>query len=424
MAVRRTSKRTKFIFVTGGVASSLGKGLCAASMGALLENRGLNIGLQKLDPYLNVDPGHDEPDPARRGVRHRRRRRDRPRPRSLRALRVAPHVAAQQLHLGPDLRGGDPQGATRRLPRPDRAGHPARHQRDQGVHPQGRRGLDLLIVEIGGTVGDIESLPFLEAIRQLRFEVGPENAVFVHLTLLPYLATAGELKTKPTQHSVMKLREIGIQPDILVCRTDHPIERDVREKIALFTNVELDAVISAPEDLETIYRVPLALHEGLDVRLCELLNIWSREPDSVAVAAHRQHAAGPPPTRQDRDGRQVRRSRRVLQEPVRGPGPRRDRQRGCGGDRATSTPRRSRVRGADALLAGTRGCWCPVASASAAARARSRRSATRARIRSRSSASALGMQMAVVEFARHVADIPGTRRAASSRPTRPHRSST
>jgi CTP synthase len=140
-------------------------------------------------------------------------------------------------------------------------------------------GVDLLIVEIGGTVGDIESQPFLEAIRQLRFEVGAENACFVHVTLLPYIKTAGELKTKPTQHSVMKLREIGIQPDILICRADHPIERDIREKIALFTNVPVSAVIPAP-DLDTIYKVPLAFHEqGLDDTVCELLNIWSREPD-------------------------------------------------------------------------------------------------------------------------------------------------
>src|SRR5688572_2904679 len=134
-------------------------------------------------------------------------------------------------------------------------------------------GLDLLIVEIGGTVGDIESLPFLEAIRQLRMEVGRDNAAFVHLTLLPYLATAGEVKTKPTQHSVMKMREIGIQPDILVCRSDRPIDRGTRDKIALFTNVELGCVVPL-EDKATIYEVPLTLHEaGLDDKLCELLNI-------------------------------------------------------------------------------------------------------------------------------------------------------
>ncbi len=139
-------------------------------------------------------------------------------------------------------------------------------------------GLDLLIVEIGGTAGDIESLPFLEAIRQLRLQVGREDAVFVHLTLLPYIATAGEVKTKPTQHSVMKMREIGIQPDILVCRADRPVTRAVREKIALFTNVHLDAVVPL-EDLDTIYQAPLSLHEaGMDDKICALLNIWTREP--------------------------------------------------------------------------------------------------------------------------------------------------
>jgi CTP synthase len=272
-------KRTKFIFVTGGVASSLGKGLCAASMGALLESRGLNIGLQKLDPYLNVDPG--TMNPTQHGE-----------------VFVTDDGAETDLDLGHYERfvsqkmsrhsnftsGQIYEEVIRRERKGDYLGQTVQ------VIPhvtnlikecvwEAAEGLDLLIVEIGGTVGDIESLPFLEAIRQLRLEVGRENAVFVHLTLLPYLATAGEVKTKPTQHSVMKLREIGIQPDILVCRADRPIARDVREKIALFTNVPLDAVIGA-RDEDTIYKVPLALHaEGLDVKLCELLNIWSREPD-------------------------------------------------------------------------------------------------------------------------------------------------
>jgi CTP synthase len=272
------SKLTKFIFVTGGVTSSLGKGLCAASLGALLENRGLNLGLQKLDPYLNVDPG--TMNPTQHGE-----------------VFVTDDGAETDLDLGHYERfvshrmsrhsnytsGQIYESVIRKERRGDYLGEtvqviPHVTNEIKECITSAAEGLDLLIVEIGGTVGDIESLPFLEAIRQLRLEVGRENAVFVHLTLIPFIATAGELKTKPTQHSVMKMREIGIQPDILVCRADRPITRDTREKIALFTNVEPAAVIPL-EDKGTIYEVPLALHEaGLDDKVCELLNIWSREP--------------------------------------------------------------------------------------------------------------------------------------------------
>ena len=274
----RSTKRTKFIFVTGGVVSSLGKGLCAASMGALLENRGLNVGLQKLDPYLNVDPGTMSPtqhgevfvtdDGAEtdldlghyeRFVSHR-------------MSRHSNYTSGQiyQLVLEKE-RKGDYLGQTVQV-------IPHVTNEIKQAISSAAEGVDLLIVEIGGTVGDIESLPFLEAIRQLRLELGPQDAIFVHLTLLPYLPKAGEVKTKPTQHSVMKMREIGIQPDILVCRADHPISADIREKVALFTNVPLANVIALP-DAETIYEVPLVLHEArLDDVACELLNIWSREP--------------------------------------------------------------------------------------------------------------------------------------------------
>ena len=271
-------KKTKFIFVTGGVTSSLGKGLCAASIGALLENRGLNIGLQKLDPYLNVDPGTMNPtqhgevfvtdDGAEtdldlghyeRFVSHRMTRHS-----NYTSGQIYESVIRKE-------RRGDYLGQTVQV-----IPHVTNEIKDAILSAAG--GLDLLIVEIGGTVGDIESLPFLEAIRQLRLEVGRDNAVFVHLTLLPYIATAGEVKTKPTQHSVMKMREIGIQPDILVCRSERPIDKATRDKIALFTNVEAQAVVSL-EDKPTIYEVPLALHAaGLDDKLCELLNIWSRAP--------------------------------------------------------------------------------------------------------------------------------------------------
>ncbi len=271
-------KHTKFIFVTGGVVSSLGKGLCAASMGALLEARGLNIGLQKLDPYLNVDPGTMNPtqhgevfvtdDGAEtdldlghyeRFVSHRMSRHS-----NYTSGQIYESVIRKE-------RRGEYLGQTVQV-----IPHVTNQIRESILAAS--EGLDLLIVEIGGTVGDIESLPFLEAIRQLRLQLDPGDTVFVHLTLLPFIKTAGEIKTKPTQHSVMKMREIGIQPDILVCRTEEPISRATRDKLAMFTNVRADSVMSLP-DQETIYKVPLVLHsEGLDDKVCELLNIWSREP--------------------------------------------------------------------------------------------------------------------------------------------------
>ncbi|MFV8753314.1 CTP synthase [Nannocystaceae bacterium ST9] len=278
MRRRSSTKRTKFIFVTGGVVSSLGKGLCAASMGALLENRGLNVGLQKLDPYLNVDPGTMSPtqhgevfvtdDGAEtdldlghyeRFVSHR-------------MSRHSNYTSGQIYSAVLDKeRRGDYLGQTVQV-------IPHVTNEIKQCILKAAEGVDVLICEIGGTVGDIESLPFLEAVRQLRLELGAENAVCVHLTLLPYLATAGEIKTKPTQHSVMKLREIGIQPDVLICRSELAISADIREKIAMFTNVQATHVIPL-HDADTIYAVPGILHEWrLDDVVCELLNIWSREP--------------------------------------------------------------------------------------------------------------------------------------------------
>jgi CTP synthase len=278
VATANRAKRTKFIFVTGGVVSSLGKGLCAASIGALLEARGLNIGLQKLDPYLNVDPGTMNPtqhgevfvtdDGAEtdldlghyeRFVSHRMSRHS-----NYTSGQIYESVIRKE-------RRGEYLGQTVQV-----IPHVTNEIRASIL--AAAEGLDLLIVEIGGTVGDIESLPFLEAIRQLNLQLDARDTVFVHLTLLPFIRTAGEIKTKPTQHSVMKMREIGIQPDILVCRTEQPISRGTREKLALFTNVRADSVISLP-DQDTIYKVPAVLHaEALDDKICELLNIWSREP--------------------------------------------------------------------------------------------------------------------------------------------------
>jgi CTP synthase len=278
-ASRGPSKKTKFIFVSGGVVSSLGKGLASASIGSLLEGRGLKLTIQKLDPYLNVDPGTMNPmqhgevfvtdDGAEtdldlghyeRFLSHRMSR-----------LNSATAGQIYQTVIQKERRGEYLGGTVQVIP----------HVTDEikARILACAAGMDLVIVEIGGTVGDIESLPFLEAIRQLRFEVGPQNAISVHVTLVPYIGAAGELKTKPTQHSVMKMREIGIQPDILLCRSSRPIGANLKKKIALFTNVAPDAVFSA-EDVSCIYEVPMRLHEqGVDDKIAELLNIWSRAPE-------------------------------------------------------------------------------------------------------------------------------------------------
>ncbi|MEK6606594.1 MAG: CTP synthase [Myxococcota bacterium] len=272
------AKQTKFIFVTGGVVSSLGKGIASASIGALMENRGLHISLQKLDPYINVDPGTMNPfqhgevfvtdDGAETDLDLGHYERF-----TTARMRRENTVTTGQVYFSvitKERRGDYLGGTVQVIP----------HITDE-IKAAVRRcaeGLDLLIVEVGGTVGDIEGLPFLEAIRQLRLEAGVGNAISVHLTLLPYIGKAGELKTKPTQHSVMKLREIGIQPDILLCRTDRALSPDLKKKIALFTNVPADSVITAM-DVDSVYEVPLRLHEeGLDDKVAELLNIWSRAP--------------------------------------------------------------------------------------------------------------------------------------------------
>lgn len=278
MADQQKPIKTKFIFVTGGVVSSLGKGLASASIGALLESRGLTITLQKLDPYINVDPGTMSPfqhgevfvtdDGAEtdldlghyeRFTTARMTRRN-----NFTTGQVYDSIITKE-------RRGDYLGCTVQV---------VPHVTDEikGKILGLANKIDVAIIEIGGTVGDIESLPFLEAIRQLRFDLGRENVVYVHLTLLPYIATAHEIKTKPTQHSVNKLREIGIQPDILLCRSDRALSTELKNKIALFCNVDRDAVISA-EDVKCIYEVPLVFHrEGLDDKLIKLLNIWTRSP--------------------------------------------------------------------------------------------------------------------------------------------------
>jgi CTP synthase len=270
--------RTKFIFITGGVLSSLGKGLAAASIGALLEARGLRITLIKLDPYINVDPG--TMNPFQHGE-----------------VYVTDDGAETDLDLGHYERYTSARMSQKNNYTTGRIYYNVITKERRGDYLGGTvqviphitdeikrciiaaaEGVDLAIVEIGGTVGDIEGLPFLEAIRQLRGDLGKENVCYIHLTLVPYIATAGELKTKPTQHSVKELRAIGIQPDILLCRTDRYLTQDIKAKIALFCNISPDAVITA-KDVDSIYEVPLVFHkEGLDEKIMEILNMWTRAP--------------------------------------------------------------------------------------------------------------------------------------------------
>jgi len=279
MGNTNNTKRTKFIFVTGGVLSSLGKGLASAAIGALLESRGLTVTFQKLDPYINVDPGTMNPfqhgevyvtdDGAETDLDMGHYE------------RFTNAVMAQKNNytsgriyysvITKERRGEYLGGTVQVIPHITDEIKAAIRQLDGSV--------DVAIIEIGGTVGDIEGLPFIEAIRQLRGDLGKEYSLYIHLTLVPYIKTAGEVKTKPTQHSVRELRADGIQPDILVCRTEVPLEDSLKAKLSLFCNVPPDAVITAI-DVDTIYELPLHLHkEGLDNKILELLNIWTGQPN-------------------------------------------------------------------------------------------------------------------------------------------------
>ena len=273
------TRAVKYVFVTGGVVSSLGKGISASGIGALLEARGLKVTMLKMDPYINVDPGTMSP------FQHGE-------------VFVTDDGAETDLDLGhyerfthaklgkknnfttgsvyetviESERKGKYLGSTVQV---------IPHITDEikrRIKLLSEDDVDVVIIEVGGTVGDIESLPFLEAIRQFQYDVGQEHCCYVHVTLVPYISAAGELKTKPTQHSVNKLQEIGIRPDILVCRCDRPLPDELKKKIALFCNVKKECVISAP-DMETVYKIPLLLHEeGLDDQLLEALGIWSGSP--------------------------------------------------------------------------------------------------------------------------------------------------
>jgi CTP synthase len=269
---------TKYIFVTGGVLSSLGKGLASAAIGSLLESRGLTVTIQKLDPYINVDPG--TMNPFQHGE-----------------VFVTDDGSETDLDLGHYERFTNAKLGRNNNFTTGKIYHSVITKERRGDYLGGTvqviphitdeikdsiklaaKDVDIVIVEIGGTIGDIESLPFLEAIRQFKADVGKENVLYIHLTLVPYIPTSGEVKTKPTQHSVKELRSIGIQPDILLCRTDRYLSKEIKSKIALFCNVGVDEVITA-KDVEVIYEVPLIFHkEGLDNKIVELLKIWTRAP--------------------------------------------------------------------------------------------------------------------------------------------------
>ena len=272
----------KYIFVTGGVVSSLGKGLAAASLGTLLEHRGLKVTLQKLDPYLNVDPGTMNPlqhgevyvlaDGAETdldlGHYERFTKCVLTRDNNLTSGQVYETVLSKE-------RRGDYLGKTVQV-----IPHITDEIKNRIRSFEKASDADVLITEIGGTTGDIEGLPFLEAIRQLILQVGHENAILIHVTLVPYIKAAGELKSKPTQQSVAKLREIGLQPEVLVCRTEKPLEPEVREKLSLYCNVPIGCVIEARDVESSIYEFPLMLQaEGLDEKVCQLLHLDSRPAD-------------------------------------------------------------------------------------------------------------------------------------------------
>jgi CTP synthase len=285
--------KTKIIFITGGVLSSLGKGVAAAAIGALMEARGLRVTFQKLDPYINVDPGtmnpfqHGEVFVTEDGAETDLDLGHYERFTSVTLGQAHNYTSGRIYHnvITKERRGDYLGGTVQVIP----------HITDEikqailSITPQA----DVAIVEIGGTVGDIESLPFLEAIRQLKSDVGKQNVCYIHVTLVPYIKTAGEVKTKPTQHSVKELRSIGIQPDIILGRSEQMLSPEIKAKIALFCNVEPKCVITA-RDVESIYEIPLLFHEeGLDERLIEILNIWTGAPKLEPWERLRQNLRNP-----------------------------------------------------------------------------------------------------------------------------------
>ena len=316
----------KYIFVTGGVVSSLGKGLAAASLGTLLELRGQRVLLQKFDPYLNVDPGTMNPfqhgevyvldDGAETdldlGHYERFTNCVLSRNNNLTSGQVYESVILKE-------RRGDYLGKTVQV-----IPHVTDEIKARIRQVADPAKVDVVITEIGGTTGDIEGLPFLEAIRQFILEVGPQNVVNMHVTLIPYIRAAGELKTKPTQQSIAKLREIGLQPQVLICRTERPLDSEVRQKLSMFCNVGQNAVVEARDVPHTIYEMPLMLHdEGLDGLVCQLLGhrCAPARPDRLAEIRQPRHQ--PEEAGQDRGRRQIHRAAGRLQKHLRIAHPRR-----------------------------------------------------------------------------------------------------
>ena len=399
---------TKFVFVTGGVVSSLGKGIAASSIGTLLKSRGLKVSLQKLDPYLNVDPGTMSPyqhgevyvtdDGAETDldVGHYER-----------FLHVsmgkANSVTAGQIYdaIIQKERRGDYLGRTVQV-----IPHVTDEIKARMLAPTRRQQVDVAIVEIGGTVGDIESLPFLEAIRQMRLEYTRLNTLFVHVTLVPHLGAAKEIKTKPTQHSVKELREIGIQADILLCRCEVPLPPDVKEKIGLFCNVSTEAVIEAI-DVPSIYEVPLMFHKGgLDNLIVELLHIEAGPPDLRAWQAFSDRMRAAKETVNIAvvgKYTQIRDAYKSIQEAIIHGGV----ANGVQVKVDWVDSEKVELDGAEALLGGAHGILIPggfgdrgvEGMVQAAAYARGKRVPFLG--------ICLGMQCAVIEFARNVAGLPG-----------------
>ena len=354
MTTKPSDTQTRFIFVTGGVVSALGKGIASASIGRLLVSRGFRVQLQKFDPYINVDPGtmspfqHGEVFVTEDGAEtdldlgHYERFTDENTSRASNVTAGAVYNSVIRRE-----RRGDYLGATVQV---------IPHITDEIKHRilivAESQAVDFVITEIGGTVGDIESLPFLEAIRQLYTDLGPKRCMFIHLTLVPYVGHAGELKTKPTQHSVNELRRIGIQPHALICRSEKGLDRDIRKKIALFASLPEEAVISA-RDVDNTYKVPLVFRaEGMDDLILDHFGIEAPAPDLGRVggalpARRRRRGQG-----EDRPGRQVRPARRRLQVGDRGAQPRRlpprRRRRGRAGRLRGLRPRA--LEGADGVL--------------------------------------------------------------------------
>ena len=395
----------KYIFVTGGVVSSLGKGLTAASLGTLLENRGLKVALQKFDPYLNVDPGtmspyqHGEVYVLDDGAETDLDLGHYERFTNVKLTRLNNLTSGQVYQtVSNNEREGEYLGKTVQV---------IPHVTDEiqnRIHMLAEQTkADVVITEIGGTTGDIEGLPFLEAIREFALEVGYSNVVFLHVTYVPFIKAAGELKTKPTQQSVAKLREIGIAPHILVCRCEQPLDKELRQKISLFCNVPYEAVIEEKDVDHSIYEVPLMLQrERMDDLVCQLLHLDAPAAEHDALAGNHPQAHRPATSRPHRGGRQIHRTAGRLQIGLRSDHPRRRRQRlrrgnskgRCRGNRDATAPEKHLERPRRHSRA--RRFW----------RARHRRQNQAAQYARENNIPylglCLGMQIATIEFARNV----------------------